>query len=249
MNELQVFSNAEFGDLGILTIDGKEYFPATTCARILGYTNPHKAIIDHCKRDGVTKREGVSRTTNQHGVTTEQKVSINYITEGNLYRLITHSKLPAAERFESWIFDEVVPTIRKTGSYTTHAATDALPLDKVMEIVQMTATAIMTEFVKQVTPVITEAVTQAAMQVASQNYVSDMPCCQTQVEPDRPKKKAGSIPLLYRLPEDVRLQLFDMLVTNEYSVQYILDWLQREHNLTVSNNTIYRQRRKCRGLM
>lgn len=56
MNELKVFSNSEFGELGVMLIDGKEYFPAIQCAKILGYSNPRKAILDHCKEEGVTKR-------------------------------------------------------------------------------------------------------------------------------------------------------------------------------------------------
>ena len=101
MNELKVFENSQFGKLNIMIIDGKEYFPATDCAKVLGYTNPQKAIRDHCK--GVTKRSGVSLTTNQHGVTSEQVVEMNFIPEGDLYRLIARSKLPAAEQFEHWI--------------------------------------------------------------------------------------------------------------------------------------------------
>ncbi len=53
MNDIKVFSNTEFGELGVMIIDGKEYFPATQCAKILGYANPWKAIIDHCQKDGV----------------------------------------------------------------------------------------------------------------------------------------------------------------------------------------------------
>lgn len=119
MTGLQVFKNSEFGELGILVIDGKEYFPATECARMLGYSNPWDAIARHCKPEGVAKHEGVSTTTNQHGATTEQVVEKTYINEGNLYRLIARSKLPGAERFESWIFDEVLPTIRRHGAYLT----------------------------------------------------------------------------------------------------------------------------------
>jgi len=54
-NGLQIFKNSEFGELAVLVVNGKEYFPATECARILGYSNPHKAIIDHCRY--LTKRE------------------------------------------------------------------------------------------------------------------------------------------------------------------------------------------------
>lgn len=129
INNLQVFKNTEFGELGVLVIDGKEYFPATDCARMLGYSNPHKAISDHCRADGVTKREGVSLTTNQYGISTEQVVEKTYITEGNLYRLIIRSKLPAAERFERWVFDEVLPTIRKHGLYATEKVLDEILAD------------------------------------------------------------------------------------------------------------------------
>ena len=119
MNELKVFQNSEFGELSVLTIDGKEYFPASQCAKILGYSNPYDAIKKHCKEDGVVKREGVSYTTNQYGVTSRQTTEIKYISESNLYRLIIRSKLPAAEKFERWVFDEVLPSIRKHGAYIT----------------------------------------------------------------------------------------------------------------------------------
>lgn len=128
-NNLQVFNNTEFGELGVLVIDGKEYFPASECARILGYSNPRDAILRHCKPEGVVKHDGVSLTTNQYGISTEQMVEKTYITEGNLYRLIIRSKLPAAERFERWIFDEVLPTIRKHGLYATEKVLDEILAD------------------------------------------------------------------------------------------------------------------------
>ena len=128
-NNLQVFNNTEFGELGVLVIDGKEYFPASECARILGYSNPRDAILRHCKPEGVVKHDGVSLTTNQYGISTEQMVEKTYITEGNLYRLIIRSKLPAAERFERWVFDEVLPTIRKHGLYATEKVLDEILAD------------------------------------------------------------------------------------------------------------------------
>lgn len=53
MNDLKVFTNNEFGSLGVMLIDGKEYFPATDCARILGYADPDRAVTDHCKAEGM----------------------------------------------------------------------------------------------------------------------------------------------------------------------------------------------------
>lgn len=107
-DKLQVFNNTEFGPLEFLLEDDKIYFPATKCAKILGYSNPEKAIRDHCK--GVNE----SFTPSAGGI---QRVK--YIPEGDLYRLIIRSKLPAAEKFERWVFDEVLPTIRKYGLYVT----------------------------------------------------------------------------------------------------------------------------------
>ncbi|MBZ8174044.1 phage antirepressor, partial [Staphylococcus delphini] len=110
MKELQVFQNSQFGELEILTIDNKEWFPAIKVAEILGYTNPRKAIRDHAKEKGVTIRSVLSNGGNQNK---------KFIDEGNLYRLISRSKLPQAEQFEEWVFDEVLPAIRKHGVYAT----------------------------------------------------------------------------------------------------------------------------------
>ena len=118
-NIMKVFENSEFGQLEVLWTDGKAYFPAIHCAEVLGYSNPRDAVQRHCKVEGVVKHDVVVQTTNQHGVTSNQTVNKKFITEGNLYRLIIRSKLESAQRFESWVFDEVLPTIRKYGFYAT----------------------------------------------------------------------------------------------------------------------------------
>ena len=106
MNELQIFNSEEFGDIRTAEIDGKPYFVGTDVAKALGYNNPRDAVSRHCK--GVVKRDAPTSSGIQ---------SMSYINEGDLYRLIMKSKLPSAEKFESWVMDEVLPTIRKTGSY------------------------------------------------------------------------------------------------------------------------------------
>ncbi|WP_416349738.1 BRO family protein [Mammaliicoccus lentus] len=108
-NELQIFKNSSFGNLEVLTIEGKQLFPAIKVAEILGYSNPRKAVRDHTKERGVTIRSVIDSL----GRNQDKK----FIDEGNLYRLITKSKLPQAEQFEEWVFDDVLPTLRKTGSY------------------------------------------------------------------------------------------------------------------------------------
>ena len=155
----KLFNNPKFGILEVVLIDGKEHFPATDVAKMLGYANPHDAISKHCRTDGVAFREGVSETVNQHGTVTFQRVQKKYITEGNLYRLITHSKLPAAEKFESWVFDEVIPDIRRTGSY---GMTDVSSSKEIANIVAAAATetiakvipGMIAETIKQIMPLI-----------------------------------------------------------------------------------------------
>lgn len=105
MQELKIFNNNEFGQVRTVEIDGKPYFVGKDVANALGYSNPRDAISRHCK--GVVKHDSFK----------EGGQLIALISEGDMYRLITHSKLESAERFESWVFDEVLPTIRKTGGY------------------------------------------------------------------------------------------------------------------------------------
>lgn len=121
MNELQVFTHPEFGTFSAIEIDGKPYFPATKSAAILGYKNPQEAIRDHCK--GVSETLTMVQTgTKADGSPALRETSIRIIPEGDLYRLIVRSNLATAEKFERWVFDEVIPSIRKHGAYMTPQA-------------------------------------------------------------------------------------------------------------------------------
>lgn len=108
MNELQVFNSKEFGDIRITEIDGKPYFVANDVARALGYKRPADAVTAHCK--GSVKH----RYLTDGG---EQELKV--IPEGDIYRLTVRSKLPSAEKFEKWVFDEVIPSIHQYGAYMT----------------------------------------------------------------------------------------------------------------------------------
>lgn len=88
---------------------GEPWFLANDVCAILDYANPRQAIAKNCRQGGVSKRDTPTESGNQE---------MTYINEGNLYRLIIKSRKPEAEPFESWVCDEVLPTIRKTGSYT-----------------------------------------------------------------------------------------------------------------------------------
>ena len=140
MNELKVFSSTEFGELGVMLIDGKEYFPATQCAKILGYSDPFKAIKLHCKPEGWVNCPVLTNGGTQQ---------VKYISEGNLYRLIVSSKLPKAEEFERWVFDTVLPQIRHNGGYIGNAE----------ELIAKTATEVVAEVMKQIIPIISAQAT------------------------------------------------------------------------------------------
>ena len=103
---MEVFENQEFGSIRLLQEAGKTFFCASDVAKALGYVNPYAAVKRHC-RGPLTKREGVVQKVNQYGDAGEQAVEISFITEGDVYRLIVHSKLPSAERFEHWV-DQVI---------------------------------------------------------------------------------------------------------------------------------------------
>ena len=105
---IQLFKNDKFGEVRVVEIEGIPYFGASDVAKSLGYVNPRDAIARHCKSRGVVKHD-----TPINGVIQQ----ITYIDEGNIYRLAAKSQLPGAEEYESWIFDEVLPSIRKTGGY------------------------------------------------------------------------------------------------------------------------------------
>lgn len=106
MNELQIFSSEEFGQVRTVEINGKPYFVANDVAKALGYVETAKAIRTHCK--GVSEMDIPSKGGVQ---------CMKIIPEGDIYRLIVRSKLPSAEKFEKWVFDDVIPSIRTNGGY------------------------------------------------------------------------------------------------------------------------------------
>lgn len=106
MNQIKIFENPEFGKVRTVEIDGKPYFCGSDIAEALGYAKPNNAVAMHC------------RATLKQGIPISGKIQeVNFIPEGDVYRLVVRSKLPSAEKFERWVFDEVLPSIRKSGGY------------------------------------------------------------------------------------------------------------------------------------
>lgn len=109
MQELQIFKNEKFGEVRIEIVNGKELFCASDVARALGYKRPADAVTQHCK--GSVKHRIQTNGGNQ---------LVKFIPESDIYRLIVKSELKEAEVFEKWLFEEILPTIRKTGGIVTN---------------------------------------------------------------------------------------------------------------------------------
>ena len=118
MNELQVFTNTEFGPVRTLEEDGIVLFCAKDVAGNLGYNNTADAVSRHCPY--IVKRDALTNGGTQ---------LMTFIPESDVYRLIMRSKLPAAQRFERWVVEEILPTVRKHGIYATGETLEALVRD------------------------------------------------------------------------------------------------------------------------
>ncbi|MDY3987767.1 MAG: BRO family protein [Massilioclostridium sp.] len=118
MDELQLFNSPEFGEIRTyIEPNGTVLFCGVDVAKILGYSNPRDAINRHC-RGGVKRDVGVQTGFKADGTPSIQQMQVTFIPEGDIYRLTARSNLPTADKFERWIFDEVLPTLRRTGTYT-----------------------------------------------------------------------------------------------------------------------------------
>jgi prophage antirepressor-like protein len=112
---VQIFNNPTFGEIRVTEIDEKTYFVGSDVARALGYADPNGAISKHC------------RYPLKWRISDNQGVPHDYVCvpEGDIYRLAAKSQLPGAEVFESWIFDDVLPSIRKHGGYIAAKADES----------------------------------------------------------------------------------------------------------------------------
>ena len=116
MEGLQIFSNAEFGEVRTLVLNNEPWFVGKDVARILKYERPTKAIADHVDvedRDEVPIQDSIGRMQNTP-----------IINESGLYSLILSSKLPSAKKFKRWVTSEILPSIRKHGAYMTKSVTE-----------------------------------------------------------------------------------------------------------------------------
>lgn len=123
MTDIQIFNNPDFGDIRTVEIDGEAWFVGKDVAEALGYEKPSDAVRKHVDDDD----KGVSKMETPSGM---QNMTI--INESGLYALVFGSKLDSAKKFKKWVTSEVLPAIRKNGSYTMPISTN----DKIMLLAQ-----------------------------------------------------------------------------------------------------------------
>lgn len=115
MNKIQEFINEKFGTVRTIEIDGNFYFVGLDIAKALGYSNERKAINTHCKHPIKATIDVPSQNGTSHKARKSQEMLV--ICKSDIYRLIVRSKLDSVDEFESWVFDEILPTIERTGAY------------------------------------------------------------------------------------------------------------------------------------
>lgn len=114
MQGIDIFTSEKFGSIRAIEESGRVLFCGSDVARALGYARPNDAIVDHCR---CTVKRRIP-----HPQSPDKEIGMAFIPEGDVYRLIARSKLPSAERFERWIFDEVLPSIRESIGLKQHEA-------------------------------------------------------------------------------------------------------------------------------
>lgn len=123
-NEIVIFKNDEFGSVRTIEVNGEPYFVGKDVAEILGYSDPQKALKMHVDDDDKLTRQIVVSGQNRN---------MYIINESGLYSLILSSKLPSAKRFKRWVTSEVLPAIRKTGSYILQEKVDSYLIENPAE--------------------------------------------------------------------------------------------------------------------
>lgn len=123
MTDIQIFNNPDFGDIRTVEIDGEAWFVGKDIAEVLGYVDPNKAIAMHVDEEDKLNDKTASSLGQRGGW---------FINESGLYSLILSSNMPNAKRFKKWVTSEVLPAIRKNGSYNMPISTN----DKIMLLAQ-----------------------------------------------------------------------------------------------------------------
>lgn len=210
MNELKIFENAEFGSVRTINKDGEPWFIGKDIALILGYCNPRDALSKH------VDDEDKANVAIHDG---SQNRNMTIINESGLYSLVLSSKMPEAKKFKRWVTSEVLPAIRKTGSYGGAANPE--------EIISKTVTAVVSEVIKQIIPVFTENIVEEN----SDNCLI------------RRKRPRGTIE---KLDPAIIKEIEEMIVSDRYSYLDVVHYIQ-DIGVDISITSVWRYANKMRS--
>lgn len=208
--EIQIFKSVEFGSVRTLEIDGVIYFVGKDVAQALGYSQTDKAIVRHVDEDDRTKY------TVTDNLNRPQETFI--INESGLYSLILSSKLPNAKKFKRWVTSEILPSIRKTGSY------GEINLE---EIITRTATAVAAEIAKQFI---------TASQQETKSSAEPVKKIAKVYKYSTPSK-------ISTLPPEIKEQVDEMLRSGNYSCQGVANFIINSTGMYISQMSVNRYKR------
>lgn len=211
MNEtIQIFKNEQFGSIRTITINGEPWFVGKDVAAVLKYADTFGAIKKHVDLEDRQNCQNDSFESNR---------GLILINESGLYSLILSSKLPNAKKFKHWVTAEVLPQIRKTGGY----------MGNIEEIIAKTATAVVTEVVKQLIPVIKQT-------VSPPDILEDLRYAEIVAPKPRRKHYPSTIS---KLDDEIRKTVDEMLTSDKYSYADVQNYLNR-FGIHISQTSIYR---------
>lgn len=216
MNEISIFTNPEFGKIRTVTLNGEPWFVGKDVAEALGYgkgKSLNNAIASHVDRED----KGVTEMMTPGG---QQKITI--INESGLYSLILSSKLSGAKAFKRWVTAEVLPQLRRTGTYGN------INLE---EVITKTAVAVVSEMMKNLTPLL------HSDPIGELRYME-----MTTPKPQR-KRAPGTIS---KLDDEIKQTVCEMLSTDRYSYGDVQKYLAT-FGVHVSQTTIWRYSKRLYG--
>ena len=242
MNGIQIFKNEEFGEIRTLEINGQIYFVGVDVAKALGYAKPRNAIAKYVSKDDSLKW-GVIDNLGR----TQQTIIIN---ESGVYSLVMSSKLPDAKNFQHWVTSEVLPSIRRTGSYRIRSLSDETLYEK-LEMLEQKIDALnkriaIPESNSDIKTIVTTAVEMAVSETVNvlTPYIQ---LCETHGQTTgkiqcQPRNCQNS--KMLSLPQNVRRQVDEMIISGRYSCQKISDFITANTGISISYMTVSRYIKK-----
>lgn len=253
MDKISVFKNSEFGEIKTFLIEDEVWIAGSDVARVLNYENPQKAIRDHVdEEDRMQVKLSDIQEVNDSFLPPHMKGSkITIINESGLYSLILRSNLPKAKEFKRWITKEVLPAIRKTGSYITKEKEYEIREDERNKVLVEMVPRITNETLKSILPTITESISNAATETAKCMMKEVMLTMATVVK-ETVKSELSSINIkgnttveVINNDKHIELDMDSLKYFSKFAYDEIID-VEELVMILLKNNIVYNRGKKIR---